>query len=190
MTFIKDKINEVIDTDETFCNYHLKHILANKSELSDIIDLENWIKTLNVKFLGQHIYCATLNKEFDTVGTAARFLIENNYYKGTSKQPIQTVITLLGKTIKDGEPSESLSNMKFYKVPGTTKQKGASNPFKENKIYCPELDIHFDSQIKAAEYLINNKVWTGIKLKTAKCRISDIINGVFSSYKGLTFIRE
>lgn len=188
--FIKDKIRQAIDTDNTFCGYHLKHILANRDELSDIIDLENWIKTLNVKFAGQHIYCEELKKEFETVGSAARYLIDNGYYIGTSKQPIQTVITALGKTLKGGGPPSSLGNMTFYKVPGTTKQAGNVDPFHNNKIYCPELDKYFESQIKAAEYFIQNKIWTGIKLKTAKCRISDIVNGVFPNYRGYTFIKE
>ena len=180
----------MIDTDDTFCGYHLKHLLANKEELSDIIDLENWIKTLNVKFSGQHIYCLELDKEFDTIGMAARYLIDNGYYTGTSKQPIQTVITILGKTLKNGSPSASLNNMTFYKMPGTTKQSGGINPFCSNKIYCPELNKHFDSQAQAAEYFIQNKIWTRIKLKTAKCRISDIVNGVFPDYRGYTFIKE
>lgn len=188
--YIKDRIQQVIDTDNVFCGYHLKHLYANKEDLSDIIDLENWIKTLNVKFAGQHIYCLELDKEFETIGTAARYLIDNGYYTGSSKQPIQTVITILGKAIKGGGPPSSLNNMTFYRAPGTTKQPGNITPYQKTKIYCPEIDKHFESQSDAAEYFIQNKIWTGIKLKTAKCRISDIVNGVFPDYKGYAFIKE
>lgn len=190
LTFVKDKLNKVVDTEQTFCGYHLKHIKANKEELTDIVDLENWIKTLNIKFAGSHIYCDELDKEFDTVGLAARYLVDNGYYSGDSKQPIQTIITLLGKIIKDGTTYNVLNNLKFYKVPGTTKQAGSLTPYQKTKIYCPELDIHCDSQSEMAEYLIQNGIWTGIKLKTAKCRISDIVNGVFPNYRGLTFIKS
>ena len=42
----------------------------------------------------------------------------------------------------------------------------------------------------AAKYFIDNKIWTGIKLKTAKLRVSDVVRGVFPNYKGYTFISE
>lgn len=80
--------------------------------------------------------------------------------------------------------------MTFYRAPGTTKQPGNEHPYQKTKIYCPEINKHFESQSNAAEYFIQNKIWTGIKLKTAKCRISDIVNDVFPDYKGYTFTKE
>ena len=44
-----------------------------------------------------------------------------------------------------------------------------------------------NSQIEMAKYFLDNKIWTGIKLKTAKMRISDVVNGNFPDYKGYTF---
>ena len=189
MRFITAKLREVIDTDKTFCGYHLKHIQAYKEELTDIVDLENWIKTLNIKFQGQHIYCSELDKEFTTVGEAARYIIDNDYYVGTSQKPIQAVISIIGTHMKTGSDSPSISNLHFYRAPGTTKQSGADNPFQKQKVYCPQLDMEFESGSAAAAYLVENNIWTGIKIKTAKLRISDILNGIFPHYRNYTFER-
>ena len=74
-------------------------------------------------------------------------------------------------------------------MPGSTKNKGSEEPLQKKKVFCPELNKIFDSQKECAEYFINNKIWTGIKLKTAKLKISDVVNNVFSSYKGYSFTR-
>ena len=187
MRFITTKIRSVINTENTFCGYHLKHIRAYKNELTDIVDLENWIKTLNIKYQGQHIYCSELNKEFLTIGEAARYVIDNGYYIGNSIQPIQTVISIISNHIKTDAEVPSLSNLHFYRAPGTTKQPGATNPFQKQKVFCPQLQMEFDSGADAATYMINNGIWTGIKLKTAKLRISDVLNGIFPHYRNYTF---
>lgn len=184
--YIVDKIRNVIDTDKTFCNYHLKTIQAYKSQLTDIVDLENWIKKLNIQYQGQHYYCLELDKEFDTLGEMARYLKDNGYYKGHS-ETIQGVISALSLNLKKEEKNELFSNLSFYRAPGSTKQKGSQTPFQAKKIYCPELNLHFDSGVEAGKYLLDNKIWTGIKLKTAKLRISDVLNGIFPNYKNLTF---
>lgn len=187
-SYVGKRLKKVIDTDLDFCGYHLKSIKANKDELTDIVDLENWIKTLNIKFQGQHIYCEELDKQFDTMGQCARYLIDNNYYSGTSQQPIQTVITLIGNSVKQNKSVPVLNNFHFYKAPGTTKQAGTKKPFQNVKIICSELNNQiFDSQASAAHYFVDNKIWEGIKVKTAKSRISDVINGVFPDYRGYTF---
>lgn len=188
--YVIKRIKKVIDTDKDFCGYHFKTIKANKDELTDIVDLENWIKTLNMKFQGQHIYCEELDKQFDTIGQCARYLIDNNYYSGDSTQPIQSVISIISRCIKNNVTAKNLQDFHFYKAPGTTKQPGAENPFQNVKIICPELDNKiFESQMEAVHYFIDNKIWTGIKVKTAKCRISDVVNGIFPNYKGYTFQR-
>lgn len=64
---------------------------------------------------------------------------------------------------------------------------GNQNAFIKKSIYCPELNKIFSSSTDCAKYILENGIWTGIKLKTAKCRISDILNGIFTEYKGLTF---
>lgn len=188
--YIRKQLRQVVDTDLDFCGYHLKTIKANKDELTDIVDLENWIKTLNAKFQGQHIYCEELDKRFDTIGQGAQYLIDNNYYNGPSQKPIQTVISAISYGIKQDKAVPVLNDFHFYKVPGTTKQPGADESFRRAKIVCPELNNQiFDSQISAAHYFVENKIWTGIKVKTAKCRISDVVNGIFPDYRGYTFQR-
>lgn len=186
--FIVDKMRSTINTEQTFFDYHLKSVKVYKEELTDIVDLENWIKTLNIKFQGQHIYCMELDKQFNTIGEAARYLIDNGYYKGTSLYPIQTVITTISNHINNNHATESLGNLHFYRAPGTAKQPGAISPFQKKKIYCPELDKEFESGVEAAQYFIDNKIWIGIKAKTARLRISDVVNGIFPDYRGYSFI--
>lgn len=188
--FLIDKIRSVVDTEKTFFGYHIKYTTAYKEELTDILDLENWAKSLNIQYQGKRIYCKELDKEFDTTGEAAKFLLENGYYYGVSKMPVQTIITLIGQHIKSGKPCESLSSLTFYSAPGSTKNLGQAEPFKKKKVYCKELDLTFQSGADAAKYFIDNKIWTGIKLKTAKLRVSDVVRGVFPHYKGYTFVAE
>lgn len=190
-SFLSEKLASIINTDKDFGGYHFKTTKCNKEDLTDIVDLENWIKRLSVQFQGQHIYCLELDKEFETTGQAARFLIDNNYYTGSSIMPIQTVISLIGRLIKNDTTSEVLGNFHFYKTPITTKQfnSGSQNPFVRQAIYCPELDMKFESCAACARYLVENKICPNIKVKTARCRISDVLNGVFPNYKGLTFKR-
>lgn len=189
LSFLSGKLASIIDTTKDLCGYHFKTIQCYKEELTDIVDLENWAKRLNIQFQGQGIYCLELDKEFETSGQFARYLIENNYYSGESKYPIQAVISLISQCIKKDKTSEKLSNFHFYRTPNTTKQEngGNQNPWTKKPVYCPELNKDFPSSTDCAKYLLENNIWTGIKLKTAKCRISDILNGIFTEYKGLSF---
>lgn len=187
--FLADKIRQAVDSDKDFLGYHIKSIKAYKTDLTDICDLENWIKTLNVKYQGQHIFCDELNMGFDTIGEAARYLVENGHYTGNSQMPIPTVVSIISKLLKDGTQSSVLNNFSFYRAPGTTKQKGNDNPFQNQKVYCPNLDMTFDSCAEAARYLVDNKIWAGIKVKTARCRISDVLNDIFPHYRNFTFER-
>lgn len=183
--FLKEKIRKALKNNEEFLGYHLKYVEAYKEEQTDITDVENWIKTLNIKYQGQHIYCKELDKEFETIGEASRYLVENKIYQGDSKAPIQTVITLISKNVNN--KSSSACGLTFYRAPGTTKNKGSEEVGVKKPVYCPELDKEFESGIETAKYFIDNGIWTGIKLKTAKLRISDVLRGVFPSYKGYTF---
>lgn len=186
--YVLKRLRKIIDTDKDFCGYHFKSVKANRDELTDIVDLENWIKTLNAKFQGQHIYCEELDKQFNTIGECARYLIDNNYYTGDSTQPIQNVISIISRCVKNDTTAKNLQDFHFYRAPGTTKQPGNDNPFQGTKIICPELDNKiFESQMDAVRYFIDNGIWTGIKAKTAKCRISDVVNGIFPDYRGYTF---
>ena len=186
--FCNDKIKECLAQNKPFLGYHLEYIRIPIEQLSSIEDQENWIKNLNIEFAGKHVYCHQLNKEFDTVGQAAKFIIDNGYYIGNSMIPAQAVVGEIGKMIKnpDYEP-KSFQGLSFEQVPGFTKNSGGENPWQEMKVHCNELDLDFDSQKKAAQYMIDNGYWPGIKLKTARLRLSDLINGLFDNYKGYSF---
>lgn len=189
--FIKDKIRSIINTDKAFLGYHFIHPEGHPAP-SDTDVLIDWIKTLNIQHQGKHIYSIELEKEFDTIAAAAQYLIENKLYVTQSKTPIQSVVTAISKQLrgKTDYINGAQGPLHFEYVPGaTTKQKGSSNIFSTNKVYCPQLDKTFNSQIEAANYMIDNNIWTGIKLKTAKLRISDIVRGAFPDYKGYTFIK-
>lgn len=185
------KLREITNTDKTLCNYHFKQIDC-LTEPSPIDQLEDWIKGLTVRYAGKHIYCVELDKNFETIAEGAKYLLDNNLYETTSKTPIQSLVTAIGKNING--KTESIKGKEtefhFWTVPGTIKQVGSSNPFETKKVYCPQIDKEFNSQIECAKYFIDNNIWTGIKLKTARLRISDVVRGYFSDYRGYTFERR
>lgn len=184
---IKERVESVLNTDKTFCDYHLITVHVSETQVSDPNVLEDWIKTLNIRFQGKHILCAETEQEFDTIASAAKYYVEAGLYHGRSKTPIQTLVTSINRVLNGkSENVESLGGLHFIYLPGTTKNPGSEHPFQKNKVYCPELDLTCDSQTEMAEYLVKTK-WPDIKVKTAKLRISDVVRGAFPQYKGLTF---
>ena len=185
------KIREVLSTGETFLGYHFESKIAN-TPLTDYDKVNDWIQTLQIRFCGKHIYCFELKKEFDTIAACGRYLLENGLSTTSSQTPLQSLVTSIGKQLHGSIDyvNSTMGPLTFAFLPGQTKNPGATIPFSASKVYCPQLDKEFNSQLEAAEYMITQKIWNGIKLKTAKLRISDIVNGNFPSYKGYTFERR
>lgn len=188
---IKQVFNRIIDTKETFCGYHFITPEGHPEPSDDDI-LTDWIKTLNIRYQGKHIYCLELKQEFETIGQAAQYFLENHLYETTSKTPVQSLTTSISKVLR-GKINEIFGVSQMYHfeyVPGaTTKQEESEISYQAIPIFCPQLNMTFKTQSEAATYMIENKIWTGIKLKTARIRISDIIRGAFTEYKGYTFTR-
>lgn len=188
---ISQKVREVVDSQESFLGYHF--VTASASEYLSAEDaVKDWIQTLQIRFNGKHIYCFELKREFSTIAECARYLLDNNLYITTSKTPLQSVVTAIGKQLH-GSISHICGKEKTYTfcfLPGSTKNTGEGEPFSKTKVYCHQIDKEFDSQLEAATYMLDNKLWQGIKLKTAKLRISDVVNGHFPDYKGYTFERR
>lgn len=183
---ISEMLSKIVNTEKTFCDYHFRYVYDDIG-LTDELTIEDWIITLNIRYQGQKIYCIQLDKEFDTVGAAARYILDNNLYLGNSKMPVQALTTAIGKHLK-GETcflSSTVGNLQFIKLPGTTKQEPVYTA--PQKIYCPELDKTFETQVEAAHFMIDNNYWKNIKFKTAKLRVSDVVRGIFPDYKGYTF---
>jgi hypothetical protein len=185
------KIREVLCTGESFLGYHFETRLTN-TPLTDYDKVSDWIQTLQIRFCGKHIYCFELKKEFNTIAECGRYLINNDLSITTSQTPLQSLVTSIGKQLHGSieHINSTIGPLTFAFLPGQTKNTGAESPFAPSKVYCSQLDKEFDSQTEAAEYMVKNKIWDGIKLKTAKLRISDIVNGNFPSYKGYTFERR
>ena len=181
--FIKEKIDSIINTNEDFLGYHFICPEGHPAP-SDMDVLVDWIKTLNIRYQGKHIYSIELDREFETVAAAAQYLIENELYITQSKTPIQSAVTSIGKQLKG--KIDCVNGFHFEYIPGAAK---GDNSCLVDKVYCPQLDKTFNSQTEAANYMIDNNIWIGIKLKTAKSRISDIIRCAFPDYKGYTFIK-
>lgn len=188
--FIRDKIREAANNNLEFLGYHYEFI--NSSNVTDEDKVAEWIKTLTLKYCGKSIYCNELNKNFETIAACAKYLVDNELYEGSSKTPIQSLVTSIGKQLhgKVAYVKSSQGNLTFNFLPTTTKSQGTQIVGEKMKIYCPQLDKTFNSQIEAANYFIDNKIWVNIKLKTAKLRISDIIRGAFPDYKGYTFEKK
>lgn len=191
LSFIKEKIREIKDTEKDFLGYHFKSIKTDKENFTDENVVEEWIKTLNITHQGKYVYCKELDMEFETVAAAAQYLINNNLIESNSKYLIQSVITSISNNIR--HKTEFIKSTKgrltFETIPGKTTKINGGN-FENTPIYCQELDMEFSSQTDAAHYFIDNKIWTGIKLKTAKLRISDVVRGAFPDYKGYTFVKR
>lgn len=188
LRFLTTRFKKAIQNNEELFGYHFKEISPSEVP-SDIDVLKDWIKTINIKYVGKHIYCEQLDMEFETIASAAKYLLDNKLYVTKSKTPVQSLVTSIGRNIhgKSEYIKGERCNYTFEEVPGvSTKNHGGEN-FSKSKIFCPKLNIAFDSQVEAAKYFIDNNIWTGIKLKTAKLRISDIVRGAFQEYKGYTF---
>jgi group I intron endonuclease len=188
---IQKKVREIVDTDLTFLHYHFKTVVCN-TDISDEDTIRDWIQTLQIRFNGKHIYCFELQKEFETIAECAKYLLDNGLYETKSRTPLQAVVTAIGKQLHGATNfiQSTQGNLTFCFLPGGTKNKGSEEPFQKTSIYCPQLNKNFNSQKEAAEYMINNNIWNNIKLKTAKLRISDVVNGYFPDYKGYTFERR
>lgn len=179
--FCLDKIIDAIKNNNLFLDYHLQSI---NGEVSSIDEQENWIKILNVQYAGKHIYCGKLDKKFGSAAQAAQYFIDNGYYIGNSKYPIQDLITSIGQNIKGkiDEVSSLKNSLTFEEMPGSLEEEA-----QELKIRCVELNKIFNSSEEAAQYMLDNSFWSGIKLKTARTKIDNIINKIFNSYKGYSF---
>lgn len=191
MRTISAYLKNAIEKEKLFLDYHYKQCQVDSSLFADESDLDNWIKTLNAKYVGKHVYCPELNMEFDTLTSAAKYCIDNGYYTGQAKFAIQSLLTSIGNYIK-GKATEIpclKENLTFDLLPGTTKNPGAveEERFKSKKVYCKQLDKTFESQIEAANYFTDRGLFGSVKLKTAKLRISDVVRGYFPEYKGYTF---
>ena len=183
--YLIDQIRRAILNNTEFLGYHFKE--TTSIQFTSLDDVENWARTLNIRFEGKHVYCYELDKHFSTIGEAAKYLIDNGYYSGDSKAPIQTLTTSISYQAhgKTDYVNSTQGKLTFAFGPGTTK--GVGGDFSSRAVYCPEIDKKFESQTECAKYFLDNNIWTNIKLKTAKLRISDVVNGNFPHYKNYTF---
>jgi hypothetical protein len=186
--FIRGQIKASIETGKDFLSYHFIDLDTNE-ELTPEDEVRNWVKTLQIRFCGKHIYCNELEMEFETIAACGRYLLDNNLYFTNSKYPLQSLVTAIGKQLHGATQYIQGINTTytFNFMPGTTKQTPTSEVAVKRAVYCPQLDKTFESQIEAARYFIDNGIWPNIKLKTAKLRISNVVCGNFPDYKGYTF---
>ena len=185
---IVKKVREVLNSDKTFMDYHFETRPAGLT-VSDEDVVRDWIQTLQIRFCGKHIYCFELEREFDTIAECARYLLDNGLSTTASRTPLQSLVTAIGKQLHGNTSyiDSTKGPLTFAFLPGFTKNEGGEVPYQKTKVYCPQLDKEFDSQTDAAQYMIDNGIWQKIKLKTARLRISDVVNGHFPDYHGYTF---
>lgn len=189
--FVRDQLKKSIRTGESFLEYHFEDIVTD-FDLTPEDDVIDWIRTLSIRFCGKHIYCNELDMHFETIASCARYLLENGLYVTQSRMPVQALVTAIGKQLHGTTTHIEAVNgpLTFNFMPGTTKQVGMiENVAKAVKVYCPQIDKTFNSQIEAAKYFVENGIWPRIKVKTAKLRISNVINGDFQDYRGYTFTK-
>lgn len=189
--FCKKNIQVALTEHKKFLDYTLQSITVSAEQISSIEDRENWIKSLNVRYCGKHLYCKELDIEFETQNDAARYLIENKFYITSNKYPVQSLITLIRKHLNGKIEGINTINgiITFEQLPGLMKEPSDKICNKIVKVRCLELNKDFNSQNEAARYMINKKYWTKIKIKTAQKRINDVIYNIVPNYKGYTFIQ-
>lgn len=189
--FVREQIKKSIKTAQPFLEYHFEDTVTDM-DLTSEDEVINWIRTLSIRFCGKHIYCNELDLHFNTIAECARYLLDNKLYVTSSRMPQQALVTAIGKQLHGttNHIQAAIGPLTFDFMPGTTKQKGdIENITQPKKIYCPQIDKTFNSQIEAANYFVDNGIWPRIKVKTAKLRISNVVNGSFPDYRGYTFIR-
>lgn len=146
-----------------------------------------FIKSINYKGCCKEVKCIELDKTFMSVGKLADYLIENNYYLRGSKGAYQAVVSLISQSIKDNKVSQKLQNLHFeYTKRNFKKVSNQQNFFENKKVKCLQLNLIFNSQIEAAQFMIDNNYWT-VSLKTARLRISDLVNLKLQEYHGYSF---
>ena len=157
---IVKKIKEVVNTEKDFLSYHFEHV-PPYTPLSDEYEIMDWVQTLQIRFAGKHIYCFELEKEFATIAECAKYLLDNNLYETSSKTPLQSVVTAIGKQLHGvTEHIYGIDNLyTFCFLPGSTKNTVKSEPFAKLKVYCPQIDKEFDSQAEAASYMLKSGLW-------------------------------
>ena len=184
--FLINELNRCLDKHQrTFFNEYIRKEFSFTGA-SSIEERENWIKDLTKIYSGTSIRCNELNLIFNTVYEAASFIIDSNLYIGNSHKPLEELITLINKQIKNKIDYIEVRNLNltFDKVPGKTKEED-----KDFAIFCPELNQTFNSVTSAAQYLIHKGYWSKMKYKTAENKILNIINKRFDNFKGYSFIK-
>lgn len=187
---MSDKLKKIVNTEKDVYGFHIVEVEEFTCRLTDDEVVKEWIKTLSTQYQNNRICCIELNHEENSIGKMAEYLYNNGYYSGKATNPKQTITVLIGKYFSKGLISPSFNNLTFKKI-GTVRQLKTTveQSFKKKKVYCPKLDMHFNSQVEASQYFIEN-IWPDLKLKTIKLRISDIINSRIDNYRGYTFVLE
>ena len=189
---IKNNIKKVINTAQTFLNYHFKTAKVNSNEYTDEDVLIDWIKTLKKVNSQKAVYCEKFDKVFLSIGEATSYCINNGYYHSNSNCPSQTLRTAIARMLKGDATvivglDEGINFENYYVNPEQYNSNLVGAGWEAKKVYCPQIDKSFDSIIEARKYFQEKKLFGNVKLKTAKGRISDVCNGYFKEYKGYTF---
>ena len=186
LSHVKKKINQAIK-EEKDCWGLFPVVLDRFTNTSTKEECLSFIKNINYKGCCKEIKCVELNKTFTSIGRLATYLIDNNYYSRDSKGSYQAVVALISRSIKNNKPSSKLNNFHFkYTMKNNKNTSNKQNLFERKKVKCLQLDLIFDSQIEAAQFMIDNKYWN-ISLKTARLRISDLVNLKLQEYHGYSF---
>lgn len=190
---IKNNIKRVVDTEETYLGYHFKKKKVLPEDLVDEDILTDWIKTIKKINCYKKVYSPELDKKFNSIGDASYYCIENNLYVSDSDYPMQELRTQIGRMVsgkQDKIPKmPTITFIEIYDKDVDSQSDRVNNAysFTQTSVYCPEINKTFNSNKEAAQYFIDNKLFNGVKIKTARDRISDVCNGYIKTYKGYSF---
>ena len=98
---------------------------------------------------------------------------------------MQAAVVLISKAIKNNRELQIKDKIFTFRDTMLRNKIGGvnDNHWEKRKIYCPQLKTVFNSHLNMAEFIVDNKLWGNITVKTAKLRISDLTRGYFKHYK-------
>lgn len=152
--------------------------IFNNDKISSIDEIEDWIKTLNKRFYGKHIYCPEQRQHYINIAQAAASLSNQNHIV------FEKNYNLISKSLKQKEVDfDNLENLHFFYMPGTI-----NIDFEDGEIYCPEIGKIFNNLEEIISYFYAN-IFSSMKKKTIKEKILNVLSGIYESYKGYHFIQ-
>lgn len=171
---VEEGILDSLKDGKSFLSYHFQMIDGFAPTSED--EIINWALILGDRFKGSHIHLKELDLDFSTPEDAANYLLQ----VGIVSEDFFSLVKAIKFSIKNFSSIED-KNLTFRKYPGKIEEET-----KEKRIFCPELNLEFNSSKEAASF-IKEHLSLNMKEKTIKQKIDFVLNGYYLHFMGFTF---